>query len=158
MHTACQGGCAGSQETAVAARLSSARHDVRVGGGPRDLSSTPRVSDKSPEAEAADRRLAVLTRALHLDPNDDEALRELWRADRRLSELIVNSKPELARRLEHGRRVPPGPGGRRTATQAALWHARAEYELIGELIDVYVDDQWLMTVPLTILQGDPSPE
>jgi hypothetical protein len=117
------------------------------------------VNDKSPEAEAADRRLNVLIRALDAgDPDDEEVMQELWAADRRLSDFIVNSKPELARRLERGRRVPPGPGGPRTATQAALWHACAHYELAGDLIDVYVDDEWLMTVPVAILRGDPNAE
>jgi len=116
------------------------------------------MSDKSPEAEAANRRLVVLIRALDAgDPDDDETMRELWRADKRLSEFIVNSKPELARRLDRGRPAPTGPGGPCTATQAVLWYARADYELYGELIDVYVDDKWLMTVPVTVPRGDPNP-
>jgi hypothetical protein len=114
-------------------------------------------SDKSPEAEAADRRLSVLFRALDVgDLDEDEAMRELWRADRRLSRFIVNAKPELARRLERGRPTPTGPLGPCTGTQAVLWYARAEYELYGELIDVYVDDKWLLTVPVALLRDDPS--
>jgi len=114
------------------------------------------MSDESPEAKAADQRLGVLTRVLNAgDPDDDTAMRELRRADRRLSEFIVNAKPQLARRLERSRRAPPDERGPRTAAQAVLWYACAQYELFGELIDVYVDDQWLMTVPITVLRGDP---
>jgi hypothetical protein len=113
------------------------------------------MSNKSPESEAADQRRGVLSRALEIDdPDADEAVRELRRADRRLSQFVVNARPHLARRLEHGRRSPPNERGPRTAAQAVLWYARAQYELYGELIDVYVDDQWLITVPVAVVRGE----
>ena len=84
-------------------------------------------------------------------------MRELWRADRRLSELIASKlmeRPDLRSRL--GADFGPDVRERSTAAQSALWQLCVRYERVAGLLEVYVDDDRLMTVPVASLRTTAS--
>jgi hypothetical protein len=101
-------------------------------------------------AAAAKRRLEALIYAFDADPDYKASMKELWLADRRLSEqcvyLLSTKRPDLMRRgLTSGYIPERKDGGPTTAAQALLWNLCARYEVTANLLEVYVGDERVFT-------------
>ena len=119
-------------------------------------------NEQTPEearSAAAEQRLSTLWDALgNPEPDDAQAMRELWTARRRLSELlagVLTTRPEL-RSGFHGRVPEPADDGPPTPEEAILWELCVTYEHTAGLLRVYVGEERIHDLPIVSLRGDAS--
>jgi hypothetical protein len=111
------------------------------------------------EERAAEQRLQTLWEALgNPDPNDDQAMQELWTVRRRISEQlarVITARPAIRSRL-HGRVPEPDDGGPRTPEETMLWQLGVTYERTAGLLRVYVGEERIHELPIVTLRGEAS--
>jgi hypothetical protein len=114
------------------------------------------MSDENEQAAAAKQRLEVLVEAFDVDPDDQEAMEELFIAKHRLSEQVaraITARSDLHSRV--GGYIPERrDGGPATAEEAIEWDLCVRYEVTANLLEVYVDDERILTDAVSNLRQD----
>jgi hypothetical protein len=123
-----------------------------------EIGAVPAAPDTTPQARAAQERFVAVAEAFGTTPGQPVAARadEVVQAHARLTDLVaaaVMGRPDLTRGL--GGSYVPAPGwgrGPRNAAERLLWDLCVRYERVAGLLEVYVADERVLTVPLTTLR------